>query len=191
MLGRIADRGRAQDELRSHPIESTDPLQATDDIGHMGTKDPAIGVHLIDDDKAQVLEELRPLGVMRQDRLVEHVRIADHHIAIEADRLPGIARRIAIEGGGPQAEVACRIEFQQLSHLILGQRLGGEQVKRFGTLLHGRTHHGQRVAQGLARGGGCGHDQVTTLFGRLPGLGLVGIQRGDASRTQRCSKSFR
>ena len=33
------------------------------------------GMHLVYDDKAQVLEELRPLGVMRQDRLVEHVRI--------------------------------------------------------------------------------------------------------------------
>ena len=45
MLGRIADRGRAQDELRSHPIESTDPLQATDDIGHMGTKDLSL-IHI-------------------------------------------------------------------------------------------------------------------------------------------------
>jgi hypothetical protein len=35
---------------------------------------------------------------MRQDALVQHVGIGDHDIAIQANRLARIARRVAVEG---------------------------------------------------------------------------------------------
>jgi len=34
---------------------------------HMRAEDTAVGVHFVDDDEAQALEEIRPVGVMRQN----------------------------------------------------------------------------------------------------------------------------
>jgi regulator of RNase E activity RraA len=59
----------------------------------MRAEHAAIGVHLVDDDVAQVLEQRGPLGVVRQDALVEHVGVGHHHVAAGADGLPRIAGR--------------------------------------------------------------------------------------------------
>ena len=119
-------------------VERADALQPAHHVGDVRAEHAAVGVHLVDDHVAQVLEELRPLGVVRQDRLVQHVGIADHDVAVQADRLARIARRVAIEGEGAHAEVAGAVEFQQFRHLVLRQRLGREQVQRLGPLLQHR-----------------------------------------------------
>ncbi len=64
---------------------------------------------------------------MRQDRLVQHVRIGHHDVAMQADRLARITRGIAIEGEGLDAQIASTVEFQQLGHLVLCQRLVGNR----------------------------------------------------------------
>ena len=78
----------------------------------MAAEHAAIAVHLVDHHVAQVLEELRPLGVVRQDGLVQHVRVADHDVAMQADGLAGIARGVAVEGEGLHAEYAGAVQFQ-------------------------------------------------------------------------------
>jgi hypothetical protein len=70
---RVADGRRAQDELRVGPVERADALEPAQHVGHVRAEHAAVGVDLVDDDVLQVLEELRPLGVVRQDRLVQHV----------------------------------------------------------------------------------------------------------------------
>ena len=69
-------------------------------------------MHFIDDDVAQAFKELRPFGVMRKDRLMNHVWIADDDVAMHADRLTRIVRRVAIESVRTHAELARAIEFQ-------------------------------------------------------------------------------
>ena len=103
-LGRIGDGRRGEDELRPDPIELADPLQPAEDISDVRAEHTTVAVQFVDDDERQRLEELRPLGVMRQDRLVQHVRVRDHDIAARAHRLARIARGVAVEGEGLDAE---------------------------------------------------------------------------------------
>ena len=188
---RIADGGRAQDELRLHAIERADALEPAQHVGDVAAEHAAVGVHFVDDDVAQVLEELRPLGVMRQDRLVQHVRVGHHDVAVQADRLPRIAGSVAIEGEGLYAQIAGTVEFQQLGHLVLGQCLGREQVQRLGLVLHRRADHRQGVAQRLAAGGGGDDGHVLAALAGVPGLGLVAVELFDAACLQRCSQGRR
>ncbi|MCW0466126.1 hypothetical protein NB705_003199 [Xanthomonas sacchari] len=182
---RVADGGRAQDELRRDAVERADALEPAQHVGDVAAEHAAVGVDLVDHHIAQVLEELRPLGVMRQDRLVQHVRVADHDVAVQADRLARIAGGVAVEGEGLHPEVAGTVEVQQLGHLVLRQRLGREQVQRLGLRGHRRGHHRQRVAQRLARGGGGDDGHVLAALRRVPGLGLVAVQLRDAAFAQR------
>src|SRR5262245_59060647 len=69
----IGDRGRGADELGVASIEPADAGDATEEIREVAAEDAAIGVQLIDDDKLEVLEQLRPLRVVRKDALMEHV----------------------------------------------------------------------------------------------------------------------
>jgi hypothetical protein len=182
---RIADGGRADDELRRGAVERAHTLQPPQHVGHVAAEHAAVGMHFVDHHVAQVLEELRPLGVVRQDGLVQHVRIADHDVAMQTDRLPRIARRVTVEGEGLQAQVAGLAQVEQFRHLVLRQRLGREQVQRLAALRQRRGHHRQRVADRLA-GGGRGDDGEVVASLRLPPrLGLVRIQPFDAALAQR------
>ncbi|KAG1470376.1 hypothetical protein G6F57_011813 [Rhizopus arrhizus] len=181
---RIADGGRAQDELRLHAVERADALEPAQHVGDVAAEHAAVGVHFVDDDVAQVLEELRPLGVMRQDRLVQHVRVGDHDIAVQADSLARVAGGVAVEGEGFHPQIAGAVELQQLGHLVLGQCLGREQVQRLGLVLHRRADHRQGVAQRLAAGGGGDDGHVLAALAGFPGLGLVAVQLLDAACLQ-------
>ena len=57
----------------------------------MGAEHAAVRVHLVDDDVAQIFEELCPFGVMGEYALVEHVGIAHDDVAVGANRLAGVA----------------------------------------------------------------------------------------------------
>ncbi|MNS86437.1 hypothetical protein D3C72_1203430 [compost metagenome] len=181
---RVADGGRAQDELRLHPVERADALEPAQHVGDVAAEHAAIGVHFVDDDVAQVLEELRPLGVMRQDRLVQHVRVGNHDVAMQADRLACIAGGVTIEGKGLHPEVAGAVELQQFGHLVLRQCLGREQVQRLGLVLHGGADHRQGVAQRLAAGGGGDDGHVLAALAGLPGFCLVAVKLLDATCLQ-------
>ena len=66
----------------------------------MRAEHAAVGVQFVDHHVAQVLEELRPFGVVGQNALMQHVGIRYHDVAARAHRLARVARRIAIEGKG-------------------------------------------------------------------------------------------
>ena len=78
---------------------------------------------------------------------MQHVRIAHHHITMQADRLARVARRVAIKGESLDAQLASLVQRQQFGHLVLRQRLGREQVQRLGVVAQRRGDHRQRVAQ--------------------------------------------
>src|SRR6187402_2868447 len=106
MLLRISDRRRAENELRRDVVEGADALEASQHIGDVRAEHASIRMNLVDDDVAQALEELRPLGVMRQNRLMQHIWVADDDVAMNANRAARIARRIAIERESTYAELA-------------------------------------------------------------------------------------
>ena len=111
--------------------------------------------------------------------------IGDDDVAVRADRLARIARRVAIEGVGPHAEVAGLVEFQQFRHLVLRQRLGREQVERLGRCCsHRACDHRQGVAQRLARGGRRDDDNMLAGCDAVPRLALMAVELPDAALDQ-------
>ena len=81
----ISNRGGGQNELRSCAIEIRHPFEPADHIGNMGTKHAPIGMGFIDDNETQVGEEVAPVGVMRQDPGMEHVRIGQYDTRVPAN----------------------------------------------------------------------------------------------------------
>jgi hypothetical protein len=73
-----------QDVLRLHAVEAHTRSSRRSTLRHVRAEHAAVGVHFVDHHVLQVLEELRPLGVVGQDRLVQHVGIADHDLAVQA-----------------------------------------------------------------------------------------------------------
>ena len=64
----------------------------------MAAKHAAIRVELVDDDEIEVLEQLRPSRMVRQDARMHHVGIAEHDVRAGADGAAGVLRRIAVVG---------------------------------------------------------------------------------------------
>ena len=166
-------------------VEAADALQPPDEVRDVRAEDAAVGVQLVDHHEAQRLEELRPLGVMGQDPLVEHVRVGDDDVAVRAHRLARVAGRVAVEGVGANAEVAGRVQLQDLGDLVLRERLGGEEVERLGARLERGVDDRQVVAERLARGGR--RDDYGVAAGRdvVPRLALVAVEAEDAALAQR------
>jgi hypothetical protein len=145
-------------------------------------------VHLIDHHIAQALEKLRPLGVMRQNALMQHVRIADHDIATGAHRFARITRRIAVKGKGTHPERTGLIQRRQLRHLVLRQRLGGEHVQCLGLVTQGGLQYRQVVAQCFARCRRRHDHRMPACLHRFPGRRLVGVKPLDAAPGKRRSQ---
>ena len=184
-LQRVADGRRAADEARARSVERRDPLQAANDVGQVGAEHAAVDVQLVDHHEAQSLEELAPLGVMRQHARVQHVRIGDDDAAPFADRAPHGCRRVAVVGVGRYRQAAAQHHSVQLGLLVLRQRLGREQIERgrLGVAQEVRQDR-QVVREGLSRG--TGRDQHHVVAGPHAPVGfrLVAVQPIDAACAQ-------
>lgn len=100
-------------------------------------------MHLVDDDKAQVFEKLRPLGVVRKDALMQHVGIGHHDVPARAHRLACITGRITIKGISTHAEFAGGIQFRYFSDLILRQGPGRKEIQRLRLLREAACNTGK------------------------------------------------
>src|SRR6185503_16332110 len=100
----------------------------------MAAEDTAERMQLVDDDVAEVLEELRPSRMVRKNPRMQHVRIAEHHIGAGADRAAGVLGRIAVVGEDSNLLARSRrdglAKRLQLGELILRQRLGRKEIQR-------------------------------------------------------------
>ncbi len=147
-LGRVPDGRRAADDDRMAAVVGADAEQPAEDVGDVAAEHAAIGVQLVDHDVAELLEQLEPLGVMRQDRRVEHVRVGHHDLPGGSDRRPDRRRRVAVVGRGRDRQTGGGRQLAELGDLVLAERLGREQQQRprrgvVGDGLHDR----QRIAQ--------------------------------------------
>ncbi len=123
--------------------------------------------------------------MVRQDAAVQHVGIGQHDVGALADGAAGILRRVAIVGERADLgahRVHRRLEFVQL---ILGQRLGGKQVKGAGVgIFNQALENRQVVAKRLAAGSRSDHHDVLAFQAQLERLRLVRIQARDAASDQ-------
>ncbi len=156
-LARVGDGGRGHDEIR---------------------------VQLVDHDVAEILEEVHPLGVVRQDAGVEHVGIGEHEVGPRAHGAAGVLRSIAVVRVHAHVGQGLR-KLRQLGELVLGEGLRGEQIQHTGLrLLDECLEHGQVVAERLAGRRRCHHDHVLALGNGLEGPRLVRVELLDAAAAQ-------
>ena len=73
---RVGDGRRGQHELRSGAVGRAQPAQPAHDLGDVRAEHAAVHVRLVEHDVAQVVEELGPVVVRRQDADVQHVGVA-------------------------------------------------------------------------------------------------------------------
>ena len=178
----VRDGGGAADELWLGAIEITQTLEAAQYVGQMTAENAAVRMQFVDDDIAQVFEQARPLGVVRKDAGVQHVRVREHDIGTLPDGLAGVLRGIAIEG--VDAEVGTHfldhgVEFVEL---IFGEGFGGEQIHGARAwVCQDGVQDGQVVAEGLSAGGWGNDHDVPALLYLVEGFGLMRVKLGDAA----------
>ncbi len=181
-LTRVADGGGAADDARAGAVVGADAQQAAQHVGDVAAEDAPVGVRLVDDDEAQLLEELEPLGVVGQDRRAQHVRVGDHDLAGLAHHGADGRRRVPVVHRGREVHLGQGGQVAELGQLVLAQGLGGEQVERpSGRVVGDRLQDRQVVAERLARCGGRDDGDVLAVVQRIERLALVAVERGDAA----------
>src|SRR5262245_61756 len=78
-----------------------DPTEPPQNVAKMTSEHPAVGMQFVNDDVPQILEQLGPARMMRQDPRMQHVRIAEHQVRARANRSARILRRVAVVGEYP------------------------------------------------------------------------------------------
>ncbi len=116
---------------------------------------------------------------------MEHVRVRDHDLPGLADRRADRRRRVPVVAGRRDLEPGVLHQLPELRHLVLAERLGGEQEQRpCRRVLGQRLEDGHRVAQRLAGRGGRHHDDVPARVHGLDRVRLVGVRALDAALRQ-------
>jgi hypothetical protein len=155
------------------------------DVGDVAPEDAAVGVELIDDDDPELLEQLEPLRVVREDGGVEHVRVCHDHLARGPDGRPDGCRSVAVVRGGRDIQFRRPGEGGELCDLVMAERLGREQEERPGRrIVRDGLQDRERVAQRLARCGRRDDDDVISGPDGLDRLCLVDIELLDPTRQE-------
>ena len=149
----------------------------------MRAEDAAIDVRLVDDDIAEIRKHVAPAVVVRQDADVEHVRVGQDHVRPLADLPAALALGVAVVDRRLDALDA---ERRERAGLVLRERLRRVEVERPALrLAREQVEHRQVEGEALAARGARRHDRVPALAQRVPGLGLVPVQRGDPLADER------
>ena len=161
-LARVRDRCRCEQELRLGVVDPREPPQPPQDVRDVGAEHAAVHVRLVDDDVAQVREDVAPAVVVREDADVEHVGVRQDDVRPLADLPAPLARRVAVVDRGPQA---LQPELRERAGLVLRERLRRVEVERPRLrLARDRVEHGQVERERLSRGrAGRDDDVLATL----------------------------
>ena len=185
-LERVGDRRRGEQEARLGAVGPRDPAQPAQHVGDVRAEDAAVGVRLVDDDPAEVGDEVAPALVVGQQADVEHVGVGEDEVVAAADRRALLARRVAVVDRLAQAGRAQRGE---LARLVLGERLGRVEIEGAALGVAGdAVEHRQVEGEALARGGAAGDHQVGGGR-RLQRLALVRVEALDPGPAQRLDQA--
>ena len=156
----------------------------------MAAEHAAIRVQLVDDDELEVLEELRPSRMVRQDARVQHVGVAQHDVRARAHRTARVLRRVAVIGedadvAAARAADALR-QLMELGQLILRQRFRRKEIQRSRRRVAQDAVENRRVVtEGLARRRRRDDDGVPAGERVVDGLGLVKVELVDPAHAER------
>ena len=177
-LAGVGDRRGGEQELRIGPVDAGEPPEPAKDVSNVGAEDAAVDVRLVDDDIAEVGEDITPAVVVRQDADMEHVRVGEDQVRPLANLPPLGPGCVAVIDRGLDP---WRAELGQRTNLVLGQRLRRVEVERPQLGLAGKgVEDGKVERERLAGRGAGGDDQVLAAGRRVPGRGLMGEELRDA-----------
>jgi hypothetical protein len=123
--------------MAAHPSE---PAQH---VRHVRAEYPPVGVALIDDHVVQAAEEAVPARVLRQQRVVQHVRRGEQIASVRAGPRPVCPRRVSVDHGSAHAT---QVKGVHESELVGRQRPGWRYVQR-GTAIQDRSQGRQQVSE--------------------------------------------
>ena len=151
----------------------------------MGAEDATVRVRFVQHHVPQLGEESGPVRVVGEQRGVEHVGVGEHQPTLLADGAPLTPGSVAIVHARLDRSGQLRQRLQQPQdslELVLGQRLGREQVQGRGLrLLKQSFQHRQVVAEALAAGRAGGDYGVLPAAQKLNGPDLVRVKSADPS----------
>ncbi len=187
-LAGIRDRGRGEEELRLGAVNPGEAPQPAQHVRDVRAEDAPVDVRLVHDDVGEVVQDVRPAVVMRQDAHVEHVRVAEDQVRPLAHLPAPFGRRVAVVDRGPDAG---HLQLGQRAQLILRERLGRVQVERTPLRL-GRegVEHGQVEGERLAARGSGRDDHVAAFARAVPRFALVRVERFDPSCRERVADAW-
>ena len=184
-LAGVGDRGRAGDDDRVRAVVGAEAEEAPQHVGDVAAEEAAVGVELVDDDDLELLEQLEPLGVVGQDRGVEHVGVRDDHLAGRPDGRADRCRGVAVVRRSGDGQAGRGGQLAEGDHLVLAEGLGGEEPEGAGRrIVRQRLEDRQLVAEALPGRGGRHHADVAAGAHRVEGLRLVGVEGRDAALLQ-------
>ena len=96
---RLGDGGRGEHEAGVAAVVRAEAPQAADHLRDVAAEDPAVHVGLVEHDVAQVVQELGPALVARQDAEVQHVRVAEQDGGAAPDAGAHVHRGVAVVDG--------------------------------------------------------------------------------------------
>ena len=173
----IRDRGGGQQELGLGAVDAGEPPQPPQHVADVGAEDAAVDVCLVDDDVAQVVQHVAPPIVVGEDADVQHVRVRQDHVRAAPDLPPPLGLRVAVVDRGTKSRQA---EPREAARLILGQRLRRVEVQgACGRLARDRVEHREVESERLPGRRTGRDDDVLAACGRLPRLGLMGVEAAD------------
>ena len=185
VLARVADGGRGAEKDGIRPVEAGGAPEAGDHVRDVRSEDAAIGVQLVEDHVAQLLEGARPVRVVGEDAGVDHVRVGHHDGAALARGAARVPRGVAVVDDRGDGEARLGDELAQPRLLIAGEGLGGVEVEGAGVGLAGEgLQHRQMEAEALPARRGRGDDDVLAAAGSLVRARLVLVEPRDAARAQ-------
>ena len=181
-LAGVGDRRRGEQELRLRPVDLRCPPEPPQDVSHVRAEDTAVDVRLVDDDVAEVGEDVGPAVVVREHSDVEHVRVGQDRVSPFADLPAAFVLGVAVVDRRLHAR---NLELRERAGLILGERLRWIEVEgaQFGLGGEG-VQHRQIEGERLPAGRPGRDDEVLAAAGGRERLGLVGEERLDAPRPQ-------
>ena len=173
------DGGRGEHERRVAAVHRRETGKSSQHVGDVRAEDPSEHVQLVDHDETETSQEGRPLAMVGQKAVVEHLGIGQQHVGPVAYPGPLLRRGIAVIGAGHDPiEPRSARQVRDGAELVLGQRLGRKEQERGArsNRLRRRLSDRDLIRQGLARrGAGREHDGLAASD-QVDGACLMHIQ---------------
>ena len=132
---------------------------------HVGAKNAIVCVQFVNDDPAQISQQLLPGFMEGEDAGVQHVRCRDENVGqLFADLLAYMWLRVAVIDLGRQPTGEISQHGAQLLQLVLFEGLERKDVDRATRRIQQQVSDDRRIVdERLAGGGGGCHDDVLPL----------------------------